>query len=128
MAWILYWVFLFFILEYGHNTWYVVWKMIDVVTADLFLGNYLMKRVADIMEVDNIAKELSNQIRGGASQARFNSGNDSDNSSYSSSGQDYAESAFGINMKMVWVEGGEFLMAAPASKATAMMMRRTFAA
>ena len=98
------------ILEYDNNTWYVVWKMIDVVKADLLFGNYLMKRVSDIMEVDNIAKELSNQIRGGASQVRFNSSDDSYNSSYSSSGQDFVENAWDINMKMIWVEGGEFMM------------------
>lgn len=52
------------IIEYSADTWYVVWKMIDVVTADLISGNYLMKRVADILEVDGIAKELSAQIKG----------------------------------------------------------------
>lgn len=98
------------ILEYDNNTWYVVWKMIDVVKADLLFGNYLMKRVSDIMEVDNIAKELSNQIRGGASQVNYNSSNGSNNSSYSNSGQDFVENAWDINMKMIWVEGGEFMM------------------
>ena len=97
------------ILEYGNNTWYVVWKMIDVVTANLINGNYLMKRVADIMEVDGIAKELSAQIRGGNISVSSNSNSNYSTLSYNAN-QDYTETAWDINMKMIWVEGGEFMM------------------
>jgi formylglycine-generating enzyme required for sulfatase activity len=36
--------------------------------------------------------------------------NSSYSSSYTSSGQDFTETAWDINMKMIWVEGGEFMM------------------
>lgn len=92
------------ILEYPDNTWYVVWKMVDVVTAELLTGNYLMKRVADILEVDGIAKELSAQIKGETSSSSYSS------SPHFGTHADFTETAWDINMKMVWVEGGDFLM------------------
>ncbi|MCQ2324489.1 MAG: formylglycine-generating enzyme family protein [Paludibacteraceae bacterium] len=92
------------ILEYPDNTWYVVWKMVDVVTAELLTGNYLMKRVADILEVDGIAKELSAQIKGETSSSSYSS------SPHFGTHADFTEDAWGINMKMIWVEGGDFLM------------------
>jgi len=54
---------------------------------------------------------LAQKLLGRRSTSSSNSSYTSYNSGYSQGGnQDFTEDAWGINMKMIWVEGGEFMM------------------
>ncbi len=92
------------------NYFYVALRMVDVAAAVARTGgssyNADYRGVQDVVPV--ITKAIE-EMEGISSEAvsQYNSGN-----SYSrgGNGQNYTESAFGINMKMVYVEGGSYNM------------------
>ncbi len=87
---------------------FITAKLIDVESARVIRNaNELMETDANAMQTGskNVAKSLL-----GSSVSNSGSFRNSYTSSSHGSGQDYTETAFGINMKMIWVEGGSFLM------------------
>lgn len=53
---------------------------------------------------------LAQKLLGKSTSSRSSFNTSSYNSTTLSSGQDFTEDVWGINMKMIWVEGGEFMM------------------
>ncbi len=94
---------------YGSDRIIVTAKIIDVETARI--ENTSRPKVASTSD-DGMAKacaELAIELLGMTrNTGSYTSGGSSANSY--SSGQDFTETAFGINMKMVYVEGGSFTM------------------
>ncbi len=93
---------------------YVATRMIDVVSAtsqragDAENTNYMSP--ADLRKcVIEAVKKMERKSSGTTISSSYNSGNGGGNYSYGS-GQNYTENAFGINMKMVYVEGGSYNM------------------
>ena len=87
---------------------FITAKLIDVESARVIRNaNELMETDANAMQAGskNVAKSLL-----GSSVSNSGSFRNSYTSSSHGSGQDYTETAFGINMKMIWVEGGDFMM------------------
>lgn len=79
------------------GSYFISSRLIDVKTSEVpkmyNAENKVMKNSRDVLAV---AEEIANNLSGGSSK--------------SSLGQDFTEPAWGINMKMIWVEGGEFMM------------------
>lgn len=94
---------------YGSDRIIVTAKIIDVETARI--ENTSRPKVASTSD-DGMAKacaELAIELLGMTrNTGSYTSGGSSANSY--SSGQDFTETAFGINMKMIYVEGGSFTM------------------
>ena len=93
---------------------YVATRMIDVVAAtsqragDAENTNYMSP--ADLRKcVTEAVKKMEGKSSGTTISSSYNSGNGGGSYSYGS-GQNYTENAFGINMKMVYVEGGSYNM------------------
>lgn len=79
------------------GSYFISSRLIDVKTSEVpkmyNAENKVMKNSQDVLVV---AKEIAAELSG--------------SSSTGSSHQDFIENAWGINMKMIWVEGGEFMM------------------
>ncbi len=79
------------------GSYFISSRLIDVKTSEVpkmyNAENKVMKNSQDVLVV---AKEIAAKLSG--------------SSSTSSANQDFTEEAWGINMKMIWVEGGEFMM------------------
>lgn len=88
-------------------------KLIDVLTGTVEKQQYkLIDQSMDIvLEVENLTKALI----GGKMPTRTTTTTTYSQTGYASqpapaANQDFTETAWGINMKMIWVEGGDFLM------------------
>lgn len=88
-------------------------KLIDVLTGTVEKQQYkLIDQSMDIvLEVENLTKTLV----GGKMPTRTTTTTTYSQTGYASqpapaANQDFTETAWGINMKMIWVEGGDFLM------------------
>lgn len=88
-------------------------KLIDVLTGTVEKQQYkLIDQSMDIvLEVENLTKALI----GGKIPTRTTTTTTYSQTGYASqpapaANQDFTETAWGINMKMIWVEGGDFLM------------------
>ena len=88
-------------------------KLIDVLTGTVEKQQYkLIDQSMDIvLEVENLTKALI----GGTMPIRTTTTTTYSQTGYASqpapaANQDFTETAWGINMKMIWVEGGDFLM------------------
>lgn len=88
-------------------------KLIDVLTGTVEKQQYkLIDQSMDIvLEVENLTKALI----GGKMPTRTTTTTTYSQTGYASQptpavNQDFTETAWGINMKMIWVEGGDFLM------------------
>lgn len=88
-------------------------KLIDVLTGTVEKQQYkLIDQSMDIvLEVENLTKALI----GGKMPTRTITTTTYSQTGYASqpapaANQDFTETAWGINMKMIWVEGGDFLM------------------
>ena len=79
------------------GSYFISSRLIDVKTSEVpkmyNAENKVMKKSQDVLVV---AKEIAAELSGPSSTG--------------SSHQDFIEYAWGINMKMIWVEGGEFMM------------------
>ena len=94
--------------DFGNNNIYVAWKLIDVETAIVQDGDSEMKTIANmVVDLKSFSEALTKRITGGGMSTsmspQYGGGTQA-------SGMDYTETAFGINMKMVYVEGGSFVM------------------
>ncbi|MCM1170072.1 MAG: formylglycine-generating enzyme family protein, partial [Bacteroides sp.] len=102
------------LLDMGGNAIYVVWKLIDVETAEVNDGDSEMAEIKDMVkDLKAISEALAGRISGVRTKASGGStGGYGQQSSYAQQrgGQDYVENAWGLNLKMVWVEGGSFIM------------------
>lgn len=88
-------------------------KLIDVLTGTVEKQQYkLIDQSMDIvLEVENLTKALI----GGKMPTRTTTTTTYSQTGYASqpapaANQDFTETAWGVNMKMIWVEGGDFLM------------------
>ncbi len=88
-------------------------KLIDVLTGTVEKQQYkLIDQSMDIvLEVENLTKALV----GGKMPTRTTTTTTYSQTGYASqpapaANQDFTETAWGVNMKMIWVEGGDFLM------------------
>ncbi len=88
-------------------------KLIDVLTGTVEKQQYkLIDQSMDIvLEVENLTKALI----GGKIPTRTTTTTTYSQTGYASqpapaANQDFTETAWGVNMKMIWVEGGDFLM------------------
>lgn len=88
-------------------------KLIDVLTGTVEKQQYkLIDQSMDIvLEVENLTKTLV----GGKMPTRTTTTTTYSQTGYASqpapaANQDFTETAWGVNMKMIWVEGGDFLM------------------
>lgn len=84
-------------------------RMIDVETAQIVNA---AEASAYVESMDGLTRLAENIISGLMEGARIANGGQSSSSGRTGiqSGRDFVETAAGLNMKMVWVEGGEFLM------------------
>ncbi len=85
---------------------FITAKIIDVETARVVRNsNQLMKTSSAEMEAGSkkVAADLLG-VKTGSSSVPPSTHN------YQANKQDFTETAFGVNMKMIWVEGGDFLM------------------
>ena len=100
--------------NYGSTEILVMANLVDVES-----GQIVNSSIPKVTSMDSetltkscidIAKTLLNV--GGAMPSSSTSSSSYSSSSFSTSapGRDYVETAWGINMKMIWVEGGDFLM------------------
>lgn len=94
--------------DFGNNSIYVVWKLIDVETAVVQDGDSEIKEIVNMVaDLKSFSEALTKRITGGgmstSGSSRYSS---STQTNYGTvSGTNYTETAFGINMQMVWVEG-----------------------
>ena len=84
-------------------------RMIDVETAQIINATEANNYVESLEGLTQLAESI---IAGLMDGARIANGGQSNNSRQTTiqSGRDFVETTAGLNMKMVWVEGGEFLM------------------
>ena len=80
-------------------------QIIDVETSQIIkqATDYSTK---DIPSLSNAAEKLAKKLLSGISTSSFSSGS----SISTTSGSDFTENTFGINMKMKYVQGGSFMM------------------
>lgn len=105
--------------NYSHTEILVLANLVDIES-----GKIVNSSIPKVTSVESealtkscidIAKTLLN-VGGGMSSTSSTSYSHSSSNSYGSSSggygrnQDFIETAWGINMKMIWVEGGDFLM------------------
>ncbi|MBP5477135.1 MAG: formylglycine-generating enzyme family protein [Paludibacteraceae bacterium] len=91
-------------LDAGHVV--ITAKILDVETARLTNTAYEMMGTAS-NELKEGCRKLADALLGVTEKTSFGS---SSGNRRSAVGQDFTETLWGINMKMIWVEGGEFLM------------------
>lgn len=98
--------------DFGNNSIYVVWKLIDVETAVVQDGDSEIKEIVNMVaDLKSFSEALTKRITGGASTSGSSRYGSSSQTNYGTeSGTNYTETVFGINMKMVYVEGGSFIM------------------
>lgn len=100
---------------------YIESYLVNVETGEMTnpASQYINVVNNDYAQLPNACNKLAEEMLGGISGVHKKSGGNSSSSysnSYSSSSggygrnQDFIETAWGINMKMIWVEGGDFLM------------------
>ena len=99
------------VLDAGHMV--ITAKITDVETARLTNTAFEMMGTASD-ELKEGCSKLAAALLGVSSSSnagsRSNYGSSNHSSGNYSSNQDFTEEAWGINMKMIWVEGGEFMM------------------
>ena len=80
-------------------------KILEVESAHIFRSGTMSGRNS-VSDYEATCQKLSNKLLGGST------GGYSRTNVYSQqrNGQDYMENTWGLNMKMVWVEGGSFIM------------------
>ena len=82
------------------NKYFISTRMIDVETAQVYrMYNVENREIICLRDIINSAQEIVDKITGVSPSL--------------TSTKDYIEYARGINMKMIWVEGGEFMMGCP---------------
>ncbi len=83
----------------AHNkTYFVTSRLVDVTTAEVVkLYNAENKNMNNASEVVAVAREVAYNLA-------------ANTPSTLPAHQNYTEDAFGLNMKMIWVEGGSFMM------------------
>ena len=100
-------VLLTFVSKMSGNRAYIEGRLVDVETGEWEKSGDGI--AADITKIDEAVREMARKMLGVRNQT---SGGQS-NSNYDRQmigGQDFVETTFGINMKMVYVEGGSFVM------------------
>lgn len=87
-------------------------KVLDVETGGVANSAPPAFANKDPEKMQEACVTLARKLLGGRSSSTTSSSysSSSRSSSYGSSGQDFVENAWDINMKMIWVEGGEFMM------------------
>lgn len=86
-------------------------KVLDVETGGVANSAPPAFANKDPEKMQEACVTLARKLLGGRSSSTTSSSySSSRSSSYGSSGQDFVENAWDINMKMIWVEGGDFLM------------------
>lgn len=83
---------------------YVDWQLVNVVTAiadDADGTTYEIHNMA--ADLQKLADQLAERITGGSAKVKSFVGS-------TTSGSDFTENTFGINMKMKYVQGGSFMM------------------
>lgn len=97
----------------GETKMVIVAKILDVETAKLIATDYAVTEVSEIQtSSDKLAASL---LEGKSSVKSKPTANESASVGKNTSTtevmhQNYTETAFGVNMKMIWVEGGDFMM------------------
>ena len=90
------------------NDFYILVKMLDVERG-MYGGVHQTLCKPTGSEIYRACETLGAELFGSPSSRNFGSTSSSTNSS-AARGQDFTETAFGINMRMVYVEGGTFTM------------------
>ena len=87
-------------------------KLIDVLTGTVEKQQYkLIDQSMDIvLEVENLTKALIGSKMPTSTTTTTYSQTGYASQSATAANQDFTETAWGVNMKMIWVEGGDFLM------------------
>lgn len=87
-------------------------KVLDVETGGVSNSAPPAFANKDPEKMQEACVTLARKLLGGRSSSTTSSSysSSSRSNSYGSSGQDFVENAWDINMRMIWVEGGDFLM------------------
>lgn len=95
-------------------------KVLDVETGGVANSAPPAFANKDPEKMQEACVTLARKLLGGRSSSTTSSSysSSSRSSSYGSSGQDFVENAWDINMRMIWVEGGEFMMGCTSEQGT----------
>lgn len=93
-----------------YESMFVSARMIDVVTAQIINSAEASGYVESMEALTQLTENLIAALIEGARANTVSGGSISGSRTGIQSGRDFVETAAGLNMKMVWVDGGEFLM------------------
>ena len=100
----------------SNTQFYLEAFLIDVVTGEISnpATQYGILKDGTYADLFQLCQDLAQELIGYVGGASYSGGSYTQTppavGSNMRRGQDYTETAFGINMKMIWVEGGEFMM------------------
>ena len=89
---------------------FVSTRFIDVVTNEVLAATEASAYVERVEDLTRLADEIVNGMVESARMKNSNSSSGVSSQSSNPTGRDFVENSLGLNMKMVWVEGGSFQM------------------